>query len=79
LRPITGGVLFGILSAAVFGLTVSSLWETAGLAFVFNLVVTVLSLAAIVFSLVVCWRTMTYSDERERFQTLLEQAGRNKE
>jgi F0F1-type ATP synthase membrane subunit a len=58
---------------------VGSLWQASGLAFVFTLIVTILSLAAIVTSLVFCWRTMTYSEERERFQTLLEQASRNKE
>jgi uncharacterized membrane protein YcjF (UPF0283 family) len=74
-RPLTGAALLGLLGGALFPLAVNSLWQAAGLALVFNLVVTMLSLAALVISLVVCWRTLSDETERERFQTLLEQAG----
>jgi NhaP-type Na+/H+ and K+/H+ antiporter len=73
LRPVTAGVLLGLSGAAVLPLVLSNLSQAAGLALVFNLVLIVFSLAAIVISLVFCWRTMTYREERERFQTLLDQ------
>jgi hypothetical protein len=73
-RPFTAAILLGLLGAVVFPFAVSGLWQateltTRGI----SLVATVLSLAAIGYSLVFCWRAMTFEEENERIQTLLEE------
>jgi predicted phage tail protein len=77
LRPVTGGFLLGLLGAVVFPFAVSALWRATGLtALGLSGVATFLSLAAMGTSLVICWQAMSYREEHERIQMLLDQIDR---
>lgn len=73
-RPVTAGVLLGVLGAVVFPFAVSALWQATGVTTLgLSGIVTVLSIAAMGVSLVICWRAMTFEEEHEQIRTLLDQ------
>jgi uncharacterized protein (DUF2062 family) len=73
LRPVVAGFVLGLLGAIILPLALSGLWQASGLVLVGSFVGTVLSGAAIVVGLAVCWRALTYKDRHERIKTQLEQ------
>lgn len=74
LRRVARGVLLTIVGTIVCLATVWNVWQASGpISLGLSLVVTVLSLAAIGYSLVYCWYAMSDADEHEYLQSVLDQ------
>lgn len=72
LRRVARGILLTIVGTIVCLATIENIWQASGpISFSLSLVVTVVSLAAIGYGLVYCWYAMSYADEYEHLQSLL--------